>query len=100
MVDRGLRHQTQALFAKPLPIDDILIHNSRLELLLCGQIENLNRPALGFQGDDVPGPVHDSTVRVDRPFGDFIIVLQVDNNHLRFIIFAELLTDTDEVIRF
>lgn len=100
VVDGSLRHQTQGLVTKPLPVHNILVHDSRLELLLCGQIENLDRSTLGFEGDDVAGPVHDGTVRVDRPLDNFIIVLQVDDNHLRLIIFAEFLTDTDEVIRF
>lgn len=53
-----------------------------------------------FEGDDVLGPVHDSTVRVDRPFDDFIVVLEVDDNHLGLVIFAKFLANTKVVIRF
>ena len=100
VIDGRLCHQTQTLVTEPLPIHDILVHDRRLQLLLCRQVEDLDRSALGFQGNDVAGPVHNSTVRIDRPLNDFIIVFQVDDNHLGLIVFAELLTDTNVVIRF
>ena len=100
VIDRGLCHQAQALFTEPLPVDNILVHDSRFELLFCRQVENLDRSALSLESDDVFEPMHDSTVRVDRALDDLIVVLQVDDNDLRFIFFVELLADANEVVRF
>lgn len=100
MVNRNVCHQTQTRIAEPLPVHDILIHNRRLQLLLCRQVEDLDCPSLRFESDDVLGPMHDSTVRVDRPFDDFIVVLEVDDNHLGLVIFAKFLANTEVVIRF
>lgn len=100
VVDGGLRHQTQSLVAEPLPVDNILVHDRGLELLLGGEVENLNCPALGLEGDDVLAPVHDRTVGIDRSPHDLIVVLQVNNDDLWLVVLFELLANTDIVIRF
>lgn len=53
-----------------------------------------------LEGDDVFEPVHDRTVGVDRALDDFIVVLQVDDDDLRLILFAEFLPDANEMIGF
>jgi hypothetical protein len=100
MVDGGFRNQTQGLFAEPLPVHNILVHYRRLELLLDGEIENLDCPALSLEGDNVLAPVHDCTVGIDRPPHDLIVVLQVNNDDLWLVVLFELLANTDIVIRF
>ncbi len=100
VVDRGVRNHTQTSLAEPLPVDNIFIHDRGLELLLGCEIENLNCSTLGLESNDVLGPVHDSTVRVDGPLDNFIVVLQINDDDLRFVFFIKFLADTDEVIRF
>lgn len=100
MVHGGVGNQTQGLVTEPLPVDDILVHHRRLELLLCLQVEDLNCPALRLECDDVLAPVHDGAVSVDRPPHDIVVVLQVNNDDLRLVIFVELLANADIVIRF
>lgn len=100
VVDGGLGNQTQGLVTEPLPVDDVLIHHCRLELLLCGKVEDLNCPALGLEGDNVLAPVHDRTVRIDWPPHDLIVVLQVNNDDLWLVVLLELLANTDIVIGF
>lgn len=68
--------------------------------MFCRQVEDLDRSALSLESDDVFEPMHDGTVRVDRALDDFIVVLQVDDNDLRFIFFAEFLPDANEVVGF
>lgn len=53
---------------------------------------------MGLKSNDVSGPVHDGTVRIDRAFDDFIIVFEVDDNDLRLIAFVEFLPDADVMI--
>ena len=42
--------------------------------------------------------MHDGTVCVDRPLGDFIVLLEFDYYYLRFLFFIKLLADANEVI--
>lgn len=100
VVDGGLGDQTQGLVAEPLPVDNILVHYRGLQLLLGGEVEDLNCPALGLEGDNVLAPVHDRTVSIDRPPHDLIVVLQVNNDDLWLVVLVELLANTDIVIRF
>lgn len=53
-----------------------------------------------FECDDLLVPVHDSTVGVDGPPYDFIVVLEVDNDDLRFVFFVEFLPDANERVGF
>ena len=100
MIDRGVSDEAQAIFAEPLPEDNILVHDRGLELRFGGKVEDLNRPRLGFERNDLSGPVHDRTVRVDRSLNDFIVVSEVDNYDLRFVLFIKLLSNADEAIGF
>ena len=98
MIDRGVGDEAQAVFAEPLPEDNILIHNRGLELRFRSKVEDLNCPRLGFERNDLPGPVHDRTVRVDRSLNDFIVIFEVDDYDLRFVLFIKLLSNADETI--
>lgn len=99
MVDGGLRDETKALFTEPLPVHYILVHYSRLQLLLCRQIEDLNCSRLGPEGNDVFVPVHDGTVGHDGAPDDLIVVLEINDDDLWLVLFIELLSDANEVIR-
>lgn len=90
--------EAQRVLADPLPEDDILVHGCRLQLLLVVQVEDLDCPLLGLEGDDVEVPVHDSTIGLDRPSGDIIVVLQVDDDDLGRCGLVLLLADADVVI--
>ena len=98
MENRRLRDHADASIAKPLPEHDVLGHYSRLELLFRLEVENLDSFALGFEGDDVFAPVHDSTISINRPSDDFIVVFQIHYDHLRFLFVADFLSYADIVI--
>lgn len=83
MVDASVCHQSQCAFIEELPEDDILVHSGRLELCLVAQIEYLEGPGLGFEGDDESIPVHDSAIRFDRPSNDIVTVFEIDNDNFR-----------------
>ena len=55
---------------------------------------------LGFEGDDLFMPVHDSTVGLDRPFHYFVSIFQIDNGHLRRSGIVTLLADANEAVGF
>lgn len=100
VIHGSVGNQTQRRLTVPLPIDNVLIHHRRFELLFRPKIEDLNCSALSLERDDVLAPVHDGTVGVDWSPHDLIVVLQVNNNNLRLIIFVELLANADVVVRF
>ena len=100
MEDRIICDQTKRVFAEPFPEDNVIIHRCRLQLLLCRQVENLNRPRLRLEGNDVFVPVHDSTIGIDGASDDFIVVFEVDDDDLWFVFIVELLPDADIVIGF
>lgn len=64
------------------------------------QIEDLQCPLLSFESNDLLRPMHDSTVGLDGPLDDFIIVLEVDDNDIGAGSFMCLLADANVVIRF
>lgn len=100
VVDGIVRHQPQTPLIVPLPEHHILRHDRGLELLLRREVEYLDRPRLRLEGDDVLVPVHDGTVRVDGALNDLIIVFQVNDDDLRLLIFVELLSNANVMIRF
>lgn len=100
MINPSIRHQTQARLAEPLPIDNIFRHHGGLDLLLRAKVENLNGSTLGLEGNDVLVPVHDRTVGVDGPAGDFIVILEVDDDDLWLVFFANLLPYANVPVRF
>lgn len=73
----------QGCFAEPLPEHHILIHGGRLQLGFRAQVKDLECAGLGFQRDDLLGPVHDGTVGLDRPPRNSIAILEVDDNDFR-----------------
>ena len=96
VVDGGLSNKTQLLLADPLPEDDILVHCGRLELLLCFEVEDLQRSRLRAESDDLSGPVHDGTVGLDGASDDIVAVLQVDNDDFGLGSIVLLLSYADE----
>lgn len=100
VVDRGLRHQTKACLAVPLPEHNVLRHHRGLKLLLCLQVEDLEGFSLCFERDDVLVPVHNCTVGIDGTFDDFIVVFEIDDYDLSLVLISNLLPYADEVIRF
>lgn len=68
--------------------------------MLGSEVEDLDGAALRLEGNNVLAPVHDGTVSVDGAPEDLIVVLKVDNDNLRLVVFVELLADTDIVIGF
>ncbi len=44
--------------------------------------------------------MHDGTVSIDRSFDDLVVVFKVNDDDLRFVIFADFLSNADIVIRF
>lgn len=85
MVHGRIGHQAQAVRAVPFPENHIFIHGGGLELLLLRQIEDLQRPRLSSEGDNLFIPVHDGGVSLDRSLGDFIVVLEIDDDHLAIL---------------
>lgn len=100
MVDGSLGDQTQGPLAEPFPVNDVFIHDGRLQLLLCSEVKDLNCSALGLQRNDVLAPVHDRTVGIDWSPHHIIVVFQINNDNLGLLIFVELLANTDIVIGF
>jgi hypothetical protein len=58
----------------------------------------LNASAKRLEGRDLTGDMHDSTIRADSAFDDFIVVLEVYDYHLRLVLFIKLLSHANEVI--
>ena len=75
-------------------------HQKDSQLLLVLQVENLNGPRLGPQGDDLTLRVHDSTVGLDRPPDHIIAILQLDDDDFGSGGFVLLLSNADEGVRF
>lgn len=55
---------------------------------------------MGLEGDNVLGPVHDSTVRIDGTFNDLIVVLKIDYDNLWLVFFIDLLPHANEMVGF
>lgn len=83
MVNCCVCHQTQCCLAEPLPENNILVHCSRLQLLLLTKVKDLERPGLGLQRNNILGPVHDSTIGLDRSSNDIATVLEFDDYDFR-----------------
>ena len=93
-----LGDKSQTLWAKPLPVCDVLQHRIGVDFDLLAKIEYLQSSLLRFERDDLLRPVHDRTVGLDWPLDDLIVVLQVDYNHVWTCTFLGLLTNADVMI--
>lgn len=82
VVDRRVGDEAKSVLANPLPVLDVLVHGRGLELCLGGEIEDLQRPRLRLQGDDLARPVHDGTVGFYGASLHIVAVLQVDDDDL------------------
>lgn len=100
VIDTSFCNETYAVLTKPFPEDNIFVHHSRFKLLLCAEIEDLDGSRLSFKGDDIFGPVHDSAVGINGSSDDFIVILEVDDDDLWFIVVAEFLSNADIMIGF
>lgn len=98
MVDGIVCDHAKSCETDPFPVDDVLVHRRRLELDLLPQVEYLECALVGLERDDLPLPVHDGAVGLDRPSCDLIIVLQINDDNLRVGIFGQLLANADIVI--
>lgn len=95
VVDACCGDEAQSGLANPLPKLDVVIHGARLELLLLLEVENLQRPRLGLEGDDLAVPVHDGTVGLDGPACDVVAILELDDDDFGLCGFALLLSNTN-----
>ncbi|PNY29194.1 Uncharacterized protein TCAP_00893 [Tolypocladium capitatum] len=100
VVDAGGGDETEGGLANPPPELDVLVHCARLELLLLLEVEDLQRPGLGLEGDDVPIPVHDGTVGLDGPTRDIVAILELDDDDLGLSGLALLFSDADVGVGF
>ena len=98
MVDCRICDQTQGCFAEPFPENHILIHRSRLQLLLLTEVKDLECPGLSLQGNDILGPVHNGTVGLDGSADDIAAILKFDDNDFRGCGSSLLFADADEGI--
>jgi len=98
--DGRLRHQAQRGLADPPPEDDVLVHGGRLDLGLLLEVENLKRPRLRPEGDDLTRPVHDGAVGLDGPARDVVAILEIDDQDFGLGGFRLLLADANVGVRF
>ena len=81
VIDTGGCDEAESRLADPLPELNVLINGAGLELLPLFQIEYLQCPRLGLQGDDLLIPVHDGTVGLDGPSRHVVAILEFDNDN-------------------
>lgn len=93
MENTGGCDKAESRLADPLPVLDVLAHGAGLELLLLLEVEDLQCPRLRLEGDDLALPVHDSTVGLDGPPCDIVVVLELDDDDFGLGGFALLLAD-------
>jgi len=98
VVDCRICDQAQGCFAEPFPENNILIHCSRLQLLLLTEIKDLECPGLSLQGNDILGPVHNGTVGLDGSADDIAAILEFDDNDFGGRGSSLLFADADEGI--
>ena len=98
MVHARVCHKAKSCLADPLPKHDILVHGVRLELAFRIQVKDL-QCALGLEGNDVFGPVHDSAVGFDGSPRDIVAIVEINDNDLGRS-FVALLSHADVAIAF
>jgi hypothetical protein len=72
----------ECCLADPPPELDVLLMAVCLQALLGLEVEQLERPSLGFEGYDGLSQVHDGTVCANRSPDDIVGVLEVDDDGL------------------
>ena len=100
MIHTSRCNEAKSRLADPFPVLDVLAHGAGLELLLLFEIEDLQRPRLGLEGDDLALPVHDSTVSLDGSPCDIVVVLELDDDDFWLGSFALLLANADVRVGF
>ena len=98
--DRGLGNHAQSGRTDPFPVNYIFIHCCRLELKLLTKIEDLEGSLVCLERNDLPIPMHNGAISLDRSPDDLIVVFEVDDDDLWGSIFTKLLTHAHKVIRF
>lgn len=100
MVYTCVGNKSQALLIEPFPVDNVLVHGGRFQLLFLSQVKDLKSPRLRLERDNLLVPVHDRTVGLDWAPDDIVVVLEFDDDYLRRGALVDLLANTDIVIRF
>jgi hypothetical protein len=98
MIDCGVGHQPKTCLAVPFPEDNIFGHGGGFELLFGTQVEDLNSSGLSLEGNDLLVPVHDGAICVDGSLDDFIVVLEINDDNLRFVFIINFLSYANIVI--
>lgn len=80
VVHTSLGDEANRALADPLPVNNVLVCGCRIQLGLLLEVEDLECPGLGPQGNDGTRPVHDGTVGLDAPAHDIAEVLEVDDD--------------------
>lgn len=81
VINARVRHEAESSFTDPFPKHNVLIHGMRLQLPFRIQVENL-QCALGLEGYDVLGPVHDGAVGLDGSPRNAVAIVEIDNHDL------------------
>lgn len=95
VVNAGCCDKTKLVLANPLPELNIFVHGARLKLLLLLKVEDLQCSRLSLESNHLSVPVHDGTVGLDRPAGDIVAILELDDNNLGLGCLILLLPHTD-----
>lgn len=75
MIDRCICDQTQGIRTKPLPKNYILVHYGGMKFCFLAEVEDLQRPLIRFERDDLLSPMHNSAVSLDRSSYNLIVIL-------------------------
>ena len=83
MIHRLVANKTKRSFIDPSPENDVFVHITCLETLLCSKIEKLKSPRLCFQSNNGFGKVHYRAVCPNRPPDDIVQIIEVYDDGLR-----------------
>ena len=100
MIDGRICYQTQAFLAVPFPVNDIFQHRVRVDLQFLPEIEDLQRPLLCLECNDLFSPMHDGTIGLNRSLNYIIIVLEIDYDDFRTCALGICLSNTDIMVGF
>lgn len=82
MIDSLGADKRECCLADPSPKLDVFLMAVCLQALLCLEVEQLQRPALGLQCYDGLSQMHDGAVGADRPSNHIVRVFEVDDDRL------------------
>ncbi|KAI3480029.1 hypothetical protein L1887_57805 [Cichorium endivia] len=93
----GFGDEAEGGVVDPLPEGDVVVHEMRLDLCLCLDVEDLELPR-GLECDDLLDGVHDGRVGGDGSAHDIADVVEVDDDDR--VGAVDALADADEVFGF